>query len=207
LARFAVCGSRSLDLSSAHPHRLVRCPSPFVPCCSSCIWCSVDALREQRNGSGVSRVSRDERRVYPIPYARILGTLCGGWFVSRQPLQLISILVIIFAAGTEDDARAFLALQRPEIFDIGQEFVCPSRRFLMKSRSLARLLAHSQPNPDARRDRWRSSSSVAPIWSRTSTRWPATWRRTPSPVLTLSGATPRPLTPSPVHSLATTLAC
>jgi hypothetical protein len=73
--------------------------------------------------------------------------------------------------------------------------------------SLARLLAHSQPNPDARRDRWRSSSSVAPIWSRTSTRWPATLRRTPSPVLTLSGATSRPLTPSPVRSLAATPAC
>jgi len=73
------------------------------------------------------------------------GTLCGGWFVSRQPLQLISILVIIFAAGTDDDARAFLALQRPEIFDIGQEFVRPSRRFLMTSRLLACFLTPSPP--------------------------------------------------------------
>ena len=157
LARFAVCRSRSLDSSSPHRHRLVRCPSPSAPCCSSCIWCSVDALRDQRNGSGVSRVSRDQRRVYPIPYARILRNpcggdpphTCGGSFVSRQPLQLISILVIIFAAGTEDDARAFLALQRPEIFDIGQEFVCPSRRFLMTSRLLASSLP-AQPRCSSR---------------------------------------------------------
>jgi hypothetical protein len=118
-----------------------------------------------------------------------------------------STVPTVLAGGTEEEERAFLALQRPEIFDIGQEFVRPSRRFLMKSRSLPRLLAHSQRNPDARRDRWRSSSSVAPIWSRTSTRWPATWRRTPSPVLTLSGATPRPLTPRPARSLAATPAC
>jgi hypothetical protein len=94
-------------------------------------------MRCVNRGTGPeSRESRETSAgytLYPIPYA-------------RQPLQLIAILVIIFAAGTEDDARAFLALQRPEIFDIGQEFVCPSRRFLMTSRLLARLLTPS-PTP------------------------------------------------------------
>ncbi|MEO2123988.1 MAG: hypothetical protein ABGY10_11810, partial [bacterium] len=37
--------------------------------------------------------------------------------------------------------------QRPEIFDIGQEFVRPSRRFLMKSRSLPRCLLTPSATP------------------------------------------------------------
>jgi len=141
------------------------------------------------------------RFLYPIPHTvRCLRRSCLPWVVGLTRSTVPTVL----AGGTGEEERAFLALQRPEIFDIGQEFVRTSR---LLARSLARSLAHSQPNPDARRHRWRSSSSVAPIWSRTSTRWPATWRRTPSPVLTLSGATPRPFTPSPVRSLAATPAC
>jgi hypothetical protein len=57
-----------------------------------------------------------------------------------------STVPTVLAGGTGEEERAFLALQRPEIFDIGQEFVCPSRRFLMTSCSLACFLTPS-PTP------------------------------------------------------------
>ena len=63
--------------------------------------------------------------------------------------QTVLAVLVVLAGGTGEEERAFLALQRPDIFDVGREYVreriCPDDLAIVVAHSLA-----AQPHPSSR---------------------------------------------------------